>query len=301
MKIKPFLDSRKIAFYNWMMRLSNFLKKRIFRALSISNRNTIFKYLDPYRKYPIKKLNNKLESRDIIWVCWFQGVENAPELVRCCIDSFHRIPEKTVILVDKDNFKNYVSLPVTILNKLYSGAISLTAFSEILRVELLSTYGGMWLDSTMFIPKELKIDYARYKFFSPVEKEKVEEFELFGLFPMFFIYCEAGYEPIVNIRNYILNYWEVSDVQIDYFLIDYFFRYEYLHNEIFRNDVDSLPVLGKNLHSLELYYLDEQYNEKIRVFIDSDSLGIFKLNHKNQHRIFSDNLYSFIVRGDLII
>ena len=301
MRIKLLIDKKMVLFFRWVIRLSNYLNKIVVRFISVKKQNCVVDYLISGVEHPLSLVRNDMDSNDIIWTCWFQGFENAPEIVRRCISSFENIKGKKVIVIDETNFQNYISLPASILQKFFSGVINYTAFSEIIRLELLASYGGMWLDATMFIPKELKIDCNKYDFFSPVEKERVESHELFGLFPMFFIYCKSEYAPIIKIRNYILNYWLNNDSQIDYFMVDHFFKYEYINNPEFRNDVDSVPVLGKSLHSLELYYLDERYSDKIRIFMKNDPLGIFKLNHKNKHSVSSGNLYGLIVTGSLII
>ena len=65
----------------------------------------------------IKK--EKSEKSDKIWICWFQGVDNAPKLVQKCIESIkENVKEKEVIIIDLKNYKKYITLPTIIIESL---------------------------------------------------------------------------------------------------------------------------------------------------------------------------------------
>lgn len=50
-----------------------------------------------------RKGNEVLHSRKI-WVCWMQGMETAPELVKVCYASLHRhMKDREIILLTKEN------------------------------------------------------------------------------------------------------------------------------------------------------------------------------------------------------
>lgn len=64
----------------------------------------------------IKKYENK------IWVLWWQGMENAPELIKICMNNKKKhIKGREIIILTKDNLKKYVQLPGYILYKFNSG------------------------------------------------------------------------------------------------------------------------------------------------------------------------------------
>ncbi len=100
----------------------------------------------------------QLEQNDYkIWVFWWQGIENMPPVVKLCFDSLRihagNIP---IYVVTKKNFREYVSFPSFIIEKFQKGNFSITHFSDILRFALLSQYGGLWLDATIFVSEDLK-------------------------------------------------------------------------------------------------------------------------------------------------
>lgn len=91
------------------------------------------------------------ESSNKVWICWFQGMENAPELVRKCYHSVKRnLPDREIVVLTTDNIKDYARFPDYIMEKWKSGVITHTHMTDLLRLELLIKYGGMWLDATVF-------------------------------------------------------------------------------------------------------------------------------------------------------
>ncbi|SFC61682.1 Capsular polysaccharide synthesis protein [Butyrivibrio sp. YAB3001] len=49
---------------------------------------------------------------DCIWVCWWQGLDQAPPIVKACIESIKKNSGKhQVIVLTDENYKKYVQLP----------------------------------------------------------------------------------------------------------------------------------------------------------------------------------------------
>ena len=78
-----------------------------------------------------------------IWLLWFQGWKNAPEIVQNVKESWilHN-PNWEIILLDDNNIKEYVKIDLP-ENAQYA------AKSDIIRLYLLKNYGGIWSDATM--------------------------------------------------------------------------------------------------------------------------------------------------------
>lgn len=73
------------------------------------------------------------EHVDIVWVCWFQGMEHAPKMVQYCFESLKsNLRDKRIILITEDNYKEYVQFPTYILEKYEKGCFSKTHLSDLL-------------------------------------------------------------------------------------------------------------------------------------------------------------------------
>lgn len=84
----------------------------------------------------------------IIWLYWHQGFALAPQLVQACVRSWVvRNPEWEVFLLDQQNLNEFVSLDIP---QAKLDALSLAKRANLIRLELLSRYGGVWADATTF-------------------------------------------------------------------------------------------------------------------------------------------------------
>ena len=89
-----------------------------------------------------RRANDQLPK--IIWILWFQGWDNAPWLSKKCAESWKKLnPGWDVRLIDEKN------CPVPIYGD------TAQARSDVVRLELLSKFGGVWADSTMLCMQPL--------------------------------------------------------------------------------------------------------------------------------------------------
>lgn len=90
---------------------------------------------------------------DYIWTMWWQGYKQAPAIVKCCIESMKRYNEGVCItVIDASNYEEYISIPFYIEEKFRQGMISVTHLSDIIRMKLISKYGGLWIDAIEMLP-----------------------------------------------------------------------------------------------------------------------------------------------------
>jgi len=76
-----------------------------------------------------------------IWMFWEDGFENAPPLVKLCLEQWRvRCPALNFQLLEQDAIE-------TFLPDYKDRDITIQAKSDILRMRLLSTYGGIWADA----------------------------------------------------------------------------------------------------------------------------------------------------------
>ncbi len=86
--------------------------------------------------------DDKENMSDCIWVCWWQGLDLAPAIVKSCVKSIEEnsAGHRVIILTD-DNYKDYVNIPDWVQEKKNKGIISRTNYSDLLRLSLLAEHG----------------------------------------------------------------------------------------------------------------------------------------------------------------
>ena len=140
----------------YLLRVKSFAsyEQFVFDFLEEEFSNLIQKYKD----IPDATMPNSESSK--IWTLWWQGVEQAPEIVKVCLKSQQENMVSNgfqYTVITKDNWKQFIDLPKHIIEKVENGKITLTHFSDIIRAELLKQYGGIWIDATVFCNKKLDL------------------------------------------------------------------------------------------------------------------------------------------------
>lgn len=209
------------------------------------------------------------------------GRENAPPLVRACIRSIKReVPDDyTVIIVDENNISDFITIPEYILEKYKSGKITKTHYSDIVRWALLATYGGVWMDSTIYLAKKLVLKNTDGFVTLKTPAEDDDKYISKGRWTIFFIGVPPDYQPAKKMMNLLYKYWITEGALVDYFLVDY------LLDILVESDLSLRKDLENNKHrSDNLYYLMVNANEKITSLIaneiDTSTPGIYKMSHK---------------------
>ena len=92
--------------------------------------------------------------RRIIWTYWDSGIENAPPVIKPCIDSWKRLnPTWSVTVLNQESVKLLLpELWESLLNKYILPSTQQTDF---IRLLLLQKYGGVWIDATVYCQKPL--------------------------------------------------------------------------------------------------------------------------------------------------
>lgn len=182
-------------------------------------KNTYQKYIENwvYISQPQHNTENK-----IIWICWFQGYENAPPIVKACINSVKKYMGDTyeVKLITENNMKNYIKFPDHILEKYRKGYMSRTHLSDLLRAELLITYGGIWIDATVLLTSPIPPIIQNSEFFVFRFDHEIEP----RIASSWFIVAKPYNKILMLTRDLLYQYWRDYDLLFHYYLFHYFFR-----------------------------------------------------------------------------
>lgn len=216
-----------------------------------------YKYLS--KKYEPQYKKEVLETSNYIWICWLQGVEQSPEIVRACLNSVkENCKGKEIIFLDENNLDDFINLPGFILNKWKKGIISNAQFSDIVRADLLTNFGGIWIDATVFLtaPLETYIDDADLFAFRTTFNDSNETPILIS---SWFLSSKKNNPIITETRRLLLEYWEEHNVLINYYLFHLFFSMVVRN---FPNEWKNVPrQTNGNSHLLQ-FRLNETFEEK---------------------------------------
>lgn len=226
----------------------------------------------------LEKNTGKISKSDKIWVLWLQGEDNMPPIPRMCVESIRKHSNgHEVVLLTYNNIDEYYQLPDRIKFLYEKGNITAAHLSDIIRVGLLATHGGFWIDSTMFLSEDIPGDIFNSDFFSIKNAEE-------GLYVS---RCRwAGFCLFMKgntLLPYILNemlqkYWEKQDWLIDYFMLDYLIDIAANKYPAINELIEKCHLNNPNLHKLAPI-LCEDYNEEVYSKLISDT-RMFKLSWK---------------------
>ena len=185
-----------------------------------------------------------------IFVCWLQGLAEAPDLVRACIRSVERHSVgHPMHVVTADNYSQWVELPVRVIHAWQEGYISNANFADILRVALLAKYGGCWIDATIWLSDDLKQEIFEKSFYS-CRYAPDGIYITDNKWSNFFLATRPQSVTIRFVRDMLLEYMEQELRFVDYFLMDYIIRWGYDHIDDVREEIDAIPYNNRRVHDL---------------------------------------------------
>ncbi len=191
-----------------------------------------------------------------IWIFWWQGKDDAPYIVKSCISSIcENAGGRPVCVVDSHNFQEFAKVPDHILKKLQEGKMSITHFSDYLRMQLLYENGGLWIDGSIFVQKPLKdtlFDRPIWTVRNPgKDTVNISNWD-------WTIGVMGGWKGCVlfhAVSEVLSNYWRDHDIVADYFMMDCIMKMVY----------DHIPCVKKYIQEIEpnnehFYYFQENAN-----------------------------------------
>lgn len=190
-----------------------------------------------HQPLPLKALKEMPDDK-VIWQYWAQGYDEVPSVVKECLDSVDRWRgEYRVIRLHDGNISDYIELPDYI--QTVRGNVSKAYFSDLLRVCLLSVYGGLWLDATVLLSAPIPDYISAEDFFlyqrDPEEKNRkywenvyayyfgwAKGFRVNMLSSVF--YSKKGGRLVSTLCGVMLYYWSQGNTTIpDYFFLQILF------------------------------------------------------------------------------
>lgn len=190
----------------------------------------------------------------IVWFCWLQGLENAPELVLACYNSLKLyLTDREIKVINNENWTDYVELPDYIIKKWEKGRIPAALFSDLLRLALLIKYGGTWIDSTVLCTGFNCSKAQEFKAYLDADLF-LFQYTKHGSIPVsisnWFISACSNNEVLIMLRDMLYAYWTDFDCTLDYYIFHLFFA---MISKEYPEQILAMPY-GQSQNSLVLLH-----------------------------------------------
>lgn len=259
----------------WKGHISNWIwRDRLRRRLVRNNAFGEYKmsYLKKYIPF-VKSLKapepeeTDGEQAHQAFTLWFQGEENAPQIVKLCLKSIReRFGDDFTILTEKTLY-DYINLPDCIREKWKQKKIVAANFSDIVRIELLYQHGGYWFDATDYLTGDVPSEIKKAPFFMYVTSDVY--------FPHMFVQTcfmhSVKKDPLLEMwRKLVHEYWKNEEMACEYFLVHMLLKLLVTHNEEARQLFDRMPKMTMDATHVLWYrtgnlpYDKDMYDEMCR-------------------------------------
>lgn len=246
---------------SWRKKAKKFLKKDIFKIPYRRQKefyDYVLKYCQISSNFTNQSFNQKPLSTLPIWQIWFQGEEYAPKLVKKCFQSIEKYAgDRPIIRLTDETISQYIDLPDFIWEKYQKGNITKTHFSDIIRVCLLSKYGGTWVDATVFFTDKIPEEILQSSFFGyhvTTSSSWFDCHEFLGS-ASWFLHAKPNNCLMIALRDALFKYWERENELVDYFLIYFLFKGLIDQNIILMNEWKNTFFLEEEpTHRLQLAF-----------------------------------------------
>lgn len=221
--------------------------------------------------------NGEHKKNDTIWICWFQGMEQAPPIVKKCYESVRKnITGRPIVLITKDNLSEYVQFPAYIQKKVDTGIIKGAHLSDLIRLELLINYGGTWIDSTVFVSDSNIPDYMLDSELFLFQNLKPGRDGHSTVISNWFITAWSNNRILKATRLLLFEYWKDNDSLIDYYIFHICFQ---MAIERFSDEWDKVVPFNNSTPHILLLRLFDEYDDVMWTAI-SGQTPIHKLSYK---------------------
>lgn len=156
-----------------------------------------------------------------IWMFWSQGWDTAPEVAQASLASWKELnPEWTVVALDQPALQPLLGDEFSTV--LQRTDLPIEAYSDVLRIELLAHFGGVWADATTMCAKPLEAwlpDHTAgrdfFAFSDPGPGRPISSW---------FLYSKPGAYLISQLQNLVRDYWSNRAKRDDYFWLHQLFQ-----------------------------------------------------------------------------
>lgn len=297
---------RKVFKFGVIIPATNLILTYGYKYISVEKRRKICDYrTNKIQERLLPIIDNILQKRasielgerpsdPTIWVCWLQGEENMPIIPQICLNSIRANANgRKIVVITADNYSQYVTIPEHIVKAYKLGKLKHAHFADIIRMNILAQRGGLWLDATVLVTRQIPDEVFEYPFFSIKTKEE-------GAYVSrcrWAVFClgQWRHNALLSIVSEAFSeYLKQTTTFIDYFMFDQFIDILYQKESAIREWIDSIPMNNEQTHRMSI---SKKFDKNEWERLTSDTY-LFKLSWKGNdlQQLESDkeNIYNYL-------
>lgn len=250
--------------------------------------------------------------KSVIWQYWNDDLpfEQLPAVVQRGFQSVDKYKgDFEVIRLNNNNVSEYLELPSYVWNGSGESKFSVVFFSDLLRLALLHTYGGVWLDATVLLSKPINEEYMKLDHFV-FQRDADEPNKTFWLGPHStywswgsgyrvkmlnsIIFAKKESALIQTMLSLMLHYWKTQEKIINYFF------FQILYDELINGKYREMkPPIESDVspHILLVLACNKSYNISIEELFQN--VGMHKLTYIDSEKIA--RLDKYILEAEKIV
>lgn len=259
--------------------------------------NSVF---EEYKSKPLYENTEHTGEEKHIWVMWWQGEDSMPPIVKKCWKSILDAANGVcVTLITRENYKEYIDISDEFVDRVESGKVCFANLSDLIRVVLIDSYGGLWIDATVLCQTKIAESFWDQDFYTLSSPGLFNVFISRGDWSPFLLYAQKGCTLFHALRICLETYYSKFDTPVDYLLIDYFMRVLIDNNPAYREALNSVPkcwdyyAINQMLNST---YNSESFQEAFKK-CEFHKLTYKNIDYNNKKSVYS-NLIGFNITGE---
>lgn len=257
----------------------------------------IEKYQEKTTQYKFLKNQHGIVNDKYIWLIWWQGLDgDTPGKIKENVENLKKVNNDwKVVLVSKENYKEFINIPCCLEEHIRKGKISMTHISDYLRIALLEKYGGVYIDCNFFVLR--KFEFEENQLFFTIKHGLFSKWHVSkGLWTTGLL--AAGRKNILFtfLKEMYDNYFEDYSFVPSYFFIDVLIGIGYENVSLIKKEIDDVRKNNE-----EYNFINENGNDifdnKVWQKVKKNTY-VFNVNYKNYfeyeklgRRTYYGNLY----------
>lgn len=183
-----------------------------------------------------------------IWMLWWDG--KMPPIIELCYHSkLENAGSHPVILLTKDNVRDYVAFPPQVWEQFQRGKLRIAHLADMIRVQLIRRYGGLWLDASIYCSQEI----PEAVFELPVYSIKGDTNPAYISDGRWTTFAIGGWQNNILcsfLDDFFQEYVAAGNRFLDYYMFDCAIALAYQKIPAVGAAIDNLPKVEKDIYWL---------------------------------------------------